>query len=1032
MKHKKKIIATCVSAALVMGCAATILSSHDFVHGDATASDTVTLSTTLKESYVQKEKFTVPSANISVDGSVQSMSHTLIFPDGDKSTAKEVFLTELGEYTLQYTYGDEVVNYNFDVKNGMSSLFSATSNVVIENDVKAPNYFQPSDTNGYGASIDRGVKFTVEEGSSASIYYDNIIDLDELGFSAGQGLQTLDGSFLEWLITPQDTATKEFSRMEVILTDIYDENNFITIEIVAGDYQSSYTDIMYIRSSYANKYEELGWLIGTEKLTSAGLAVVTSFYGVSSNHPDRTARLFFDNANMELWAGVTEYGGVGNYRNMFVMNAYDDPEVVGISNVWDGFTTGEVYLQINVDMIHVPNASFMIFNIGGNDMNKNYETTDNLDIRVDYGSIGAGQYVVAGEGKSFPIFDAMAYSDSTGIVDGIKTNVFYGANKETFVPVVNGRFALEKAGTYTIEYVLDSQFGYVYKEVVINAKADYAAADVLTYTPNEQIPSSAKVGDRIYIPEGRIAGGIGATSCKYSVSYNGEDVALVEGGLVPYFAIEKAGTYTITFTVTDEINGEYVYNLNVEVAEDTVPNITLPNAPKAFITGSRYALPKATANYYHDGALGEVKVSTLVNGVDYTDTLYLVEGDFTITYKAVSVKDASVVATKEVECKTVTSLMGKHYLESYFAVEDSTLETDKASLIVTATGEASKVSFLNKISDVLLNVKFSAYYDANNVYKNNDYTGITVYMTDSINVNEQVKLSVRKDVINGKLYSSLYINDQFSSFIAGSFDGSSRDVFALQYNRNNYSLKDVQNTNVGTIKNFLNGDAFNGFSSEYVYIGIALEEAEVGAQYRITNIGNQSLSSLIESDNGAPTIVYSNKLASYNTSRINESFEIPSAKAYDGLGEVEYVKVTVKTPSGQVIYTGDISESKSVLLDTYGRYVIAYEAKDTNGKIATANYYVFVQEDQAPTITLSEGYVTETVMYKEYTIATANVADDSDYTLVTYAITPEYGQISITDGKIIFEMEGTYKICYYAFDEYYNYSLVSYTVEVSK
>ena len=96
MKRKSKIL-----CATLVACACLVTAGIGLK--SAAAEEKFELSVSMEETYARGSYFTVPSAELRVNGETCKASHTLMSPEGDVFTGKMAQLTELGEYKLTYT-----------------------------------------------------------------------------------------------------------------------------------------------------------------------------------------------------------------------------------------------------------------------------------------------------------------------------------------------------------------------------------------------------------------------------------------------------------------------------------------------------------------------------------------------------------------------------------------------------------------------------------------------------------------------------------------------------------------------------------------------------------------------------------------------------------------------------------------------------------------------------------------------------------------------------------------------------------------
>ena len=129
-----------------------------------------------------------------------------------------------------------------------------------------------------------------------------------------------------------------------------------------------------------------------------------------------------------------------------------------------------------------------------------------------------------------------------------------------------------------------------------------------------------------------------------------------------------------------------------------------------------------------------------------------------------------------------------------------------------------------------------------------------------------------------------------------------------------------------------------------------------------------------------------------------------------------------------------ITEGYKLTLDTIGSYVIQYTAMDPAGYSATCERTVEVFERNAPTITVEEGFATQTNPGLGVAIATATAKNAVGEALdVTFSVVKDGELIKINGTEFVPVELGEYTVTFFAADKapYNNlYSVYSYTIVV--
>lgn len=998
----------------------------------------VNLQGEIKFEYSRGTNFIIPKATISSDNGEILLDSTIIYPDGRKSSYDTCTLDECGVYTIHYYLNGEVKKtVNFSVVDDYSSMFSYGNNIILEEQTNVPDYLGDD----YKGS-DSGVKFTFKE-NGATLKYNGVIDLRDINFTADTNYITRTEStgvyydynnkeFIELLVTPKDNTVKELNNIQIVLTDIYDESNYIRINLTAGDKKFMYPASLYAGVTAKDMYNPTAYTeydpghYGTCEVKS-------SFYGKSGSTGACSLKLFMDPVSSALWGSPIT---VLKYERL-LMHAFNNPDVVGLKNVWEGFTTGEVYLSITANELLKDECSIMLLSVGGKKLGSNYKNGEHV-ISVNYQDYSADSlpYGVAGENMTYPVFDAIAYNTVGGMQKNLVTQVFYGDDMENVV-ITDGVFKTEKAGTYYIKYSLDNYYGKCEKIVPITVKEKYDDKDELSYLISDQIADVAKIKQKVIVPMGEIVGGVGKVSESVCLSFRqgAGDWSIKEmysNDSARWFNTDLPGEYKLSFTVTDMLGKTFSVEKIISVAYDEVPQMANLPIPKYVIKGYSYTFPKPEVMFMDASGNKDIELKITVNGQDYTDKVFVANEDFTVVYRA-SLKEDN---TKYTECSYSIKVIDladetTPFITKFFEssdvngdqIADFTLTPDKKHTILSTEVDKASVRFVNPLSFDLFNIVFKADETASN------FSAINIYLTDSENASQIIKLSINKVEKSGRIYSMFSLNDNMLCNIEGSFDGSSTLPFSLSYNRTDNSIYDESGTTLCNIDYFLNGDQFNGFSSGKVYMKIELEGVTEQSQIFLMNISNQQFNESYLKDKTAPQLVYEFVIPGSSFGLIGQSFAVPSAIAYDVLSQISQTTLTVTSPRGSRgdIFNGSADQSFTFTPDKVGSYTIIYSAMDTAGKkMSNKIFYLFVQEVNAPEITINDSLNEYYNIGDSIEIPSFTVVDDTDANPVkfVYIETPGYTQILVEVGEsYTFTEKGTYKINYYSRDEYCNYAI---------
>ena len=882
---------------------------------------------------------------------------------------------------------------------------------------------------------DFGVQVTAN-GKGSKFSYNGIVDLNSKD------------TFLGFMFTPTQQGSNETDSFIVKLTDIYDENNYLTMEFMCGTIWG-YPDTTWIRFSESGKYTGIGSAFAANagdgtgeyhylynpigapdyafKPSSFGSSISTSFHGKVGENRYVPSYFYYSAEEKAIYGNSCYSWAPERYDKLF---DFDNPYLVG-SNVFKGFTTNEVYLSIELDAV-ASGSNLLLTDFGGVDMSAELPAAEPT-ITID--TLGYSEeklpYGVKGETSTYPVFEAMGYSPYDGIFTVEDIQVRYGGE---IVPVIGGRFATKKSGLYTIFYTATSELGYkVSKQAQIWVKDGYEQE--IEYVFNEDIPTQAQLGSgKIYLPDGVASGGFGNLQIERTLTLNGEPVKLYTEGTVDYFIPNdgvQSAAYELCYAVSD-VTGrtvEFKREINVSVSDKPVlSNVYIPEVIRAEYPTT---FAKATAVYYKNGVKTDAPVKVRVNGEFLGNSLTYTpktEGDLTVEYIAYHpdfTTDESKAFIKTETVKALKAISGEGFFSSYFLTENLTFAESSDSYIYYERQDSSK-SMRMTYANALAAMDFSVSFD---VTKENTASSACVILTDSQNADISVVFEIR----NEGGFAVLYINGVKQSQIAGSFASETTQQFSVQYSNYDYSVCDFTGSVVGKVTHTVKGDVFEGFTSKLVYMTLDVEGEKDGMGIYVFSVNGQMFSNG-KIDRKAPDIFFEEQIALARYLDYGTTVNVPAATAYDVFSGVKSLTVKVTAPNGEVLYNGLIEKAYTFKADQYGTYTIEYVALDTNLRKATLNCSVEIGDYVAPEITGTYSFEKAYRIGDMVTLPKIKAKDNVSKEIKTYyvIITPEgYWKIPSGD-KYTFKEGGYYTICLCAADEAYNVTRLEFEVAVGE
>ena len=978
---------------------ATSLAFFSFV-GKADDVSTLALDLELKEQYIRNEYLEVPKGEFSYQGEKIIANSCLTFPDGRTSAYSEICLDEEGIYTLSYTadVGNSKLekDYQFRVVSKSSSLFATDSSVVFKN-----NYTSPE----YTAAEYKGL-FVSMKSNGTVLRYNGVIDLKD---------NTQSDTFFEFIFTPESNGEIEIQDLRVILRDIYDAENFLTIVIrpqTSGPY-------LFVTQVLAKANTEVDYgLIGNNPGSVAGkyggYDTTASAHG-TTEYLDETGntsittcvplKLMFDYQEKALYASPS-----------IIPNAvvdFDNSNLVGLGNEWGGFTTGEVYAEIILEkkIMSVESANIMILNVDGRDMGSEEFTDFSApQINIDFKGNDEDDLPYALVGERFKIFNATVYDDVDGFVYYYDVDV-YGEDGRPVI-INNGYFIPTAVGEYTISYKASDKFGHsAVRNIKIQAyKENISSFDFEFVNPLDDV----FVGLNYKIEDGFASGGSGVLKVERSLIFNGEEYEIADG----YFKPLYEGEYYLSYILEDYLGNTATFTQTMVATFMNAPIIESFKLPISLLKGSTYNFPVVKAYDYE--AAQEIYCDLFINGkkMNGYDFNLTEEGVITVKYvafSAVNKNNYSVTDDYTINVKNLDKTNGTTFFSSYFDCENINLSAQKTNMVIETANIINKASFIRPVPVEAWTLMFDVDKAKNN------FSAFAVTLTDSQNSEEQVRFIIYKNLNSAQVTSIFSINDRTQSTIAGSFYGNSKVPFKIALSDN--EIFDYNKNYVSTIKQYANGKKFAGFTSGLVYVDFEFQGVKGESSIVLQQLSNQTFGETTD-DRVAPVIVLEKQYSVFFI-ELNSTYTVYAAKAYDVLSATTFLEVEVISPNGTSLYKGDISKEKSFVFSENGKYTIVYTARDSvGGRKNTKTFYVSVADIKAPEITWIGEMSNVLNVGDTLKIPSFTFTDDysKDVYSMIYVIEPSGKLVPINDGYKV-SKTGRHTLWVCAIDDFGNITM---------
>ena len=947
----------------------------------------------IAEFYYQGSEFEIPQVSLTVDGKNVKADTVINYPVSKKAVVTDsAVLDECGKYTLEYR----------TVSDGKT--FSITKSFYV-----FERFYDYAEGDAYWAesTIDEdvyGVLVNLPLGETFAL--NEIINIS--GKKASDPILSID-------ILPENTGAYDFMQLNIKLTDIYDESNYVTVSCRVSRDDSN---VSYIKAGYKNQPQcgvESSQNIAYFEPSIWGEYIMCSFSGDKNN----TFTLSFDYENKAVYA---------NEKKIVELN-----NPLYFSELWEGFTTGECKVSISAQEYFSMNARFLLTYADGKDLTQQYLKDDvapEIEIETEYSE---NNLPAAQVGVPYKVFDASAYDVKSGETD-VKTAVYYAysGSAKGQINIVDGQFTPFIKGKYTIEYKSYDAYGNcAVKTLEVSA---YDSLDEIVINEKEHPTGKLLVGRPVEIadygvsgPSGNAVVSIKAKLKDSSISYDVTDYS---------FTPLAAGDYEIIYTAVDYLGRVAECSYEITVINDGLPVFrSEAELPFVFIQGVTYELPLIEALTFDGDAPASAEVTVSVtdgNGINiikdniYTPSVEKSGDSAVIVYTARGSK-GNAEKSYSVPVKIIKT--GQAYdMTQYFLTDNAAVSSDDSGIIFTVGADES-IRFIRPLIADNFNMEFDVNADKN------DLSNVDIFISDVENPEIRVKFSfINKD---GKAYMSL--NDNVAVKTASAFDGSSDYKFLLSYDGESNKLSDAIGSGF-KITETISGEEFQGFPSGKIYLEFCMKGVTGEAEIKLSSISGQPFNN-IKGDFVRPQISINGNLG--GTFKEGSVYDIPSAFALDVLDPVVNFVLTVENPDGTIavdtdgnqIADADPTVERQMVLSQIGIYLCTYTATDTSRRVSSFSISVSVPDLVPPVIEISGSVPASAKLNEKITLPAAKaykngevlVAVNSEGQTVdkrpfVFVITPEEIRENVSfkqDGtcEYLFSQSGTYTIVYLIEDD---------------
>lgn len=961
---KKKFFVLTVLTFAVFSCAAAVFSMTS-AHGSASSVEGFS-EVNFNEFYAEGSELEIPDATYGLSDSRLNTIRTFKYPDGRVTSASKVTLDQPGVYEIVYTAtvdGKPVtMTKNFTVKVARNTQNNTLSTVEY----------------GTWEGVD-GLLCNVVSGDT--IQFSQVIDLSEKS-----GQTDLIGLF----IYPTTPGTADFEKLEFVLTDIYDENNYVSI-----------VNIPYGNNPASHGYTKAAAPSAGQALTgyeaSRDMVHVNNVYGTptwcvyqpKSDFPSNSMTISMNYAEKKIFVNDSLVADLDDFKYF--------------TKLWDGFTTGQVRLSVKPSNGTI--ARFVVTDIVDVDLSQEEYVDDTAPkITVDVGEIP--EAVIS---YPYKVFDASAFDGVAGDVSvSVKVWRNYYSSGKFQYQIKNGAFVPDRTGEYMIEYTAADWFGNVTTEVVV-VNAVYESDTEPLSIRESGGERTGTAGLKVSFGEISASGGSGKISLSVKVAdSSGKEMESDEEGFIP----RAAGIYIVTIRAEDYVGRTEETSYEVTVDYNAIPVFEEDVIVMRYmLVGGSYSFPELSAVDYSSLSVKNVKASVSVitdsGEVPVTaayDPSASDDGkEITIRYTAQGAKGKAVrdYKSRVINVKDGNALDLKKYFYGT-GIKNSTAEAMSVSYTVENGGS---LDFVNPLLYRQFSLNFS---------ENGGNGKIDIYLIGCENSSQRLKFSFVKSGSS----VTFAINDGYG-FLTDYISGKS--AMDLIYNN---SLGKISSNGVKyDIDTWSDGSVFEGFDGEKVWLRIEFTGYSADELFSVSQVNGQTLSSDTE-EYGSPQILLIGEYG--GTVAYGSRVRLVDVVAWDVLNPNVTLTVSVRGPDKKYVIVDGVTlqgvpyDNYEFDCSLYGKYTVTFTASDGAGNPGKLSYVVNVTNRTAPTITLNGTFPTELRAGEAFEIPSAEVADDltsADDVLLSVFIHNADGTIDLIEpGSLTLSVKGKYTIIYVALD----------------
>ncbi len=822
--------------------------------------------TTLRAEYDLGDEVVVPDKTCVVGGTTLTAEKKIVLPDGSAYTFAndnaKITLNSVGKYTVIYT-----------AKNG-TEVYSHEENFVVE---------QKLVTLGETSSIDYGKgEYALSDamiltlGKGETVTFNKYFDMSLLDKTT---------PFASLFIDPQTRGTVDCETVSFRFTDILDPTQYFTINY---KYVYILPGMSYVTTSACGQVS-----MGIESSGTAFYYHRGDIWGspVSSSFVAKYDITEKENSDAVVQSFYYDYGENAVYTSPSLVGSsqivadFDDPTHF-LTGVWSGFPSGKAYLSIYGEGWNKNSTRICFKNILGytqEDLENCLQGTVKDEVAPELKVEAPQTMPTARVGYYYSVPKATAWDIFTGKCEVYEEVLFNG---KTQVDVVDGKFKVTEKGIYTINYKAKDGNGNETKTTLtVEATDDIPELEL-------ELSSGAKTeavcGEFVEVKAPAVMqGGSGSLTLKTTVSFGKETTEITNG-----FRPEKAGTYTVKYTVTDYtgFSVEKSYSVVVTLGDKPILAKTL-SFPKYLLNGSGYTVDDTVCLDYTTGSVVEKKVQIELTDLKGTKTYSAGEkfypsvennGD---TVQVNFVCDGVMIESLTIPVLCPYNAEEELCIENYFVTTAGTVTNvnKTQSGIVFHAEDDYSLTFGKDLAGNGFTMEIGASVGGA------EFKSVAVTLTDFDN--ESLSLTMEVYCDDGAYY--FQHGDMRVKIAQNLNDGNS--VLALGYSSGRITYGSA-NTKVSY---YDNGETFGGFPSNKVYVSMSVV-SDNATDMKVVSICGYPFTRAV-TDRVPPQFVV---LGEYGGAyALNDTYVITPAVASDVLDPDVSISLTVIDPDKKIVTT---------------------------------------------------------------------------------------------------------------------------------